>query len=459
MENATIDFWDLVVTRLQAECDGSTYQAWLKPLAGICSAETLEIEAPSKFHCDWVREHYMDIIERTLEGIPGAPKKVLLKVTKGHAGKSATPVVKPISLIIPAPVAAPRQQSTSQVREHESFLNQKYTLDNFVVGNNSRFAHAACTAVGQSPAKAYNPLFIYGGVGLGKTHLMQAIGHLVLEKRKKAKVIYISSEKFTNQLIDAIQNRTTLKFRNMYRNVDVLLMDDIQFFSNKEHSQEEFFHTFNALHDTHKQIVISSDRPAKEIANIEERLISRFEWGLVTDIQPPDFETRIAILRKKAELSQYHLPDEIAVFLATKIKSNIRKLEGSLIRVVSYASLSGVPLTVEMASEVLADILQGEDDLTISIEDIQRKVAEQFDIRLADMKSQKRPSNIAFPRQVAMFLARTLTNSSFPAIGEAFGGRDHSTVLYAYKAIETKLKQDYNLKKTVATLTQRLKKS
>ncbi len=457
MDHAAIDFWDLLKTRLQNEVEGSAFQAWLKPLAGNSSAENLEIEAPSKFHLEWVKEHYLDIIQNALQGIPGAPQKVVLTVSKAPVKVSASASVSRSSSITPAFSAPPSM--SGQIPKHESFLNPKYSFENFVVGNNNRFAQAACMAVAESPAKAYNPLFIYGGVGLGKTHLMQAIGHQILLKRKKAKIIYISSEKFTNQLIDAIQNRTTLKFRNMYRTVDALLIDDIQFFSGKEHSQEEFFHTFNTLHDTHKQIVMSSDRPAKEIANIEERLVSRFEWGLVTDLQPPDFETRIAILRKKAELSHFALSDEIATFLATKIKSNIRKLEGSLIRVVSYSSLSGLPLTVEMANDVLQDILQGEEDATINMEDIQRKVAEYFDIRLADMKSQKRPKNIAFPRQIAMYLARTLTKNSLPAIGEAFGGRDHTTVLHAYKSIESKLQQDYNLKKLVASLTQRLKKS
>jgi len=455
LDSTAIDVWDLLKTRLQDEMEGSAYQVWLKPLVGNSAGESLEIEAPSKFHLDWVKEHYLSIIQRALENIPGAPRKVVLKVSKPDSVGTRTEAAKSSGA---HHAVSSRPSAPGPVSDHESFLNPKYSFDNFVVGNNSRFAHAACTAVAQSPAKAYNPLFIYGGVGLGKTHLMQAIGHHILEKRKKAKVLYISSEKFTNQLIDAIQNRSTLKFRNMYRTVDVLLIDDIQFFSGKEHSQEEFFHTFNTLHDTHKQIVISSDRPAKEIANIEERLVSRFEWGLVTDLQPPDFETRIAILRKKAELSGYNLPDEIATFLAMKIKSNIRKLEGSLIRIVSYSSLIGEPLTVEMALEILQDILQGEEDLTIGMEDIQRKVAEYFDIRLADMKSQRRPKNIAFPRQVAMYLSRTLTKNSLPAIGEAFGGRDHTTVLHAYKAIESKLQQDYNLKKTVATLAQRLKK-
>ena len=442
--------------KLQQEIDASAFQVWLKPLGVNNTGDALEIEFPSKFHLEWVKEHYLAIIQSALQGIPGAPKKVVLTVSKAEPLKTFNPS-SPGSGIEPAVSSKPAV--SGHIPQHESFLNPKYSFDNFVVGNNNRFAHAACLAVAESPAKAYNPLFIYGGVGLGKTHLMQAIGQRILEKRKKAKVIYISSEKFTNQLIDAIQNRTTLKFRNMYRTVDALLIDDIQFFSGKEHSQEEFFHTFNTLHDTHKQIVISSDRPAKEIANIEERLISRFEWGLVTDLQPPDFETRIAILRKKAELSHFELSDEIATFLATKIKSNIRKLEGSLIRVVSYSSLSGQPLTVQMANDVLQDILQSEEDATIDMEDIQRKVAEYFDIRLADMKSQKRPKNIAFPRQVAMYLARTLTKSSLPAIGEAFGGRDHTTILHAYKAIESKLQQDYNLKKVVTTLTQRLKKS
>jgi chromosomal replication initiator protein len=323
----------------------------------------------------------------------------------------------------------------------ESKLNPKYTFESFVVGPSNRFAHAAALAVSESPAKEYNPLFIYGKVGLGKTHLMQAIGHYILQKKPSMKFIYISSEKFTNQLISAIQNRTTLKFREMYRNVDLLLIDDIHFIAGKESTQEEFFHTFNTLHDAHKQIVVSSDRSPKDIPALEERLVSRFEWGLVADIQPPDIETRIAILRKKAERETITIPDDVTYFIAEAIRSNIRELEGALIRVVAYAKLVGKDIDLELVKDVLKDVLI-EQNKKITIESIQQKVAQYFDIRVADMRSKKRNKMIAYPRQIAMYLSRDLTDFSLPEIGEQFGGRDHSTVLHAcekvYRDMETK---------------------
>jgi len=331
-------------------------------------------------------------------------------------------------------------------------LSSRYTFDSFVIGPSNRFAHAAASAVSDSPAKAYNPLFIYGGVGLGKTHLMHSIGHRVIQKTPKAKILYLSSEEFTNQLIGAIQNRTMIKFREKYRSVDVLLIDDIQFIAGKEATQEEFFHTFNTLYDAHKQIVVSSDRPPKEIQSLEERLVSRFEWGLVTDIQPPDFETRMAILKKKSEKETIHLPDDVYYFLAEKIKSNIRELEGALIRVVAYAKLIGREISVDMVKEVLKDMIrEGEKKITIDM--IQKKVCEYFDIKLSDMKIKKRSRAIAYPRQVAMYLARQLTDFSLPEIGEHFGGRDHTTVIHAYEKIKNDLKEKKGLSDIIGRLT------
>jgi chromosomal replication initiator protein len=327
-----------------------------------------------------------------------------------------------------------------------------------VVGPNNNFAHAAALAVAQSPAKAYNPLFIYGGVGLGKTHLMQAIGHASSNGAKNRKVSYITCEQFTNDFIQAIQNSTMTKFRKKYRQVDVLLIDDIQFLAGKERMQDEFFHTFNTLFDAHKQIVLSSDRPAAEIANLENRLVSRFEWGLVTELQPPALETRIAILKKKAALIDVKLSDSVVEFIAEKIRTNIRRLEGALVRVASYTSLTGKEVSRDQLENLLRDALHEEARRTITIESIQKKVAEHFDIRIADMTSRRRPQNVAFPRQVAMYLSRTLTSRSLADIGESFGGRDHGTVLHACRLIESRSSKDQQLRQTVSYLEQSLQR-
>ena len=325
-----------------------------------------------------------------------------------------------------------------------------------MVGNNNNFAQAAASAVAQSPGKSYNPLFLYGGVGLGKTHLLHAVGQQVAANKKQARVAYVSCEKFTNEFIDAIQNNQLVRFRKKYRQTDVLLMDDIQFLAGKERIQEEFFHTFNALHESHKQIVLSCDRPASEIQNVEKRLVSRFEWGLVTDLQPPDVETRLAILRKKAAPMNVKLPEEIILFIANRVRTNIRRLEGALIRVTSYVSLTAKEPTTELAEELLREILHEEGRYTINIDAIQKRVAEHFDIRLADMTSKRRPENIAFPRQVAMFLAREMTESSLSTIGEAFGGRDHGTVLYACRVVKDRMEVDPNVRQVVPYLEKQL---
>jgi chromosomal replication initiator protein len=326
------------------------------------------------------------------------------------------------------------------------------------VGPNNQIAHAACLAVAQAPARTYNPLFIYGGVGLGKTHLMQAIGQYLWAKKKTSKVMYLSSELFINEFIDAIQHNTLVKFRKRYRQADLLLIDDIQFLAGKERSQEEFFHTFNTLFDGHKQIVLSSDRPASEIANLEHRLVSRFEWGLTAELQPPDIETRLAILRKKARALQIKLHDDVYQFLATRIRSNVRRLEGALMRVASFASLSGKELTQETIEHLLKDILMEERRQTVTIEQIQRKVAEHFDVRLADMTSKRRPASIAFPRQVAMYLARELTKASLNEIGDAFGGRDHGTVLHACKLVKKRMNEQDNIRQTITFIDSALQR-
>jgi chromosomal replication initiator protein len=337
-------------------------------------------------------------------------------------------------------------------------MNPRNTFATFVVGANNQFAHAAALAVSQSPARTYNPLFIYGGVGLGKTHLMHAIGQQVALRGNGGKVMYLSSEKFTNEFIDAIQNNSLVKFRKRYRQADLLLIDDIQFFSGKERSQEEFFHTFNTLFDGHKQIVLSSDRPPAEIANLEQRLVSRFEWGLTAELQPPDIETRLAILRKKAELLTIKIESNILEFLAQRIRTNVRRLEGALMRVASYTSLNDTAIGTDTMEHLLKDILHEESRRTVTIDLIQRKVAEHFDIRVADMTSKRRPANIAFPRQIAMYLARELTKSSLAEIGEVFGGRDHGTVLHAHRLVEERMRNEEKIRHTVSFLNSPLDK-
>ncbi len=327
-----------------------------------------------------------------------------------------------------------------------SNLNPKNTFDSFVIGNSNRFAHAACVAVAESPAKAYNPLFIYGGVGLGKTHLMHAIGHYILNQNSNAKVLYLSSENFTNELINSIKDDKNEAFRNKYRNVDVLLVDDIQFIAGKESTQEEFFHTFNALHNASKQIIISSDRPPKEIPTLEDRLRSRFEMGLIADIQSPDYETRIAILRKKAQEENKHVPDEVTIHIAKNIKSNIRELEGALVRIFAYADLANKEITYELACEALKDIISGKVNKEINVDLIKEKVSQYYNIKISDFNLKKRTREIAFPRQVAMYLSRELTDLSLPKIGESFGGKDHTTVMHAHEKISNDIKKNKDLK-------------
>ncbi|WP_340598356.1 chromosomal replication initiator protein DnaA, partial [Priestia megaterium] len=339
----------------------------------------------------------------------------------------------------------------------QSMLNSKYTFDTFVIGSGNRFAHAASLAVAEAPAKAYNPLFIYGGVGLGKTHLMHAIGHYVLDHNPAAKVVYLSSEKFTNEFINSIRDNKAVEFRNKYRNVDVLLIDDIQFLAGKEQTQEEFFHTFNTLHEESKQIVISSDRPPKEIPTLEDRLRSRFEWGLITDITPPDLETRIAILRKKAKADGLVIPNEVMLYIANQIDSNIRELEGALIRVVAYSSLINKDINADLAAEALKDIIPSSKPRVITIQDIQQIVGQEFNIKLDDFKAKKRTKSVAFPRQIAMYLSRELTDFSLPKIGEEFGGRDHTTVIHAHEKISKLVQTDTDLQKQIKEISESLK--
>ncbi len=432
--------------QLRARLGEQNFQTWISPIRLTDWRDgVLTIEVPSKFFRDWLDEHYRGLIEETGRGIMNRPVAVNFQI-------GAHP---PELIEEPPPRIVPAAPSPLKLCE----LNPKYSFNRFVVGPCNCFAHAAALAVAQRPGKSYNPLFIYGGVGLGKTHLMQAIAQEVIKANPASTVLYLSSESFTNEFINAIARNTTDRFRKKYRSVDLLLIDDIHFMSNQPRTQEQFFHTFNALWDAHKQIVLCSDRPPKEIPDVEERLISRFEWGLVVDLQPPERETRIAILRKEAEWSGIAMPDEIIDFIADRVKSNIRKLEGAFIQVASYASLTNVPLSREVAEMVLGGIMEDEVERAVTIDEIQRAVAEFFDIRVADMKSSRRPKNIAFPRQVAMALSRSLTRSSLNEIGESFGGRDHTTVLHACSLIESRKALDNDLAKTLSFLEGKIRKA
>ncbi len=445
--------WVAAQEMLRTMLNSDIYNLWFAPVrASALEGEQITLEVANDFCEVWFKDNYLGLIQDVLMHACGQPLKVKFKVAAATAG----PALAGEGKATKAKAVEPPEEPAAIFRDHG--FNPKNTFDTFVVGNNNSFAHAAALAVAQAPGKSYNPLFLYGGVGLGKTHLLHAIGQYVVGHKKSARVSYVSSEKFTNEYIDAIQNSQLVRFRKKYRQTDVLLIDDIQFLSGKERIQEEFFHTFNALHESHKQIVLTCDRPASEIQNLEQRLVSRFEWGLVTDLQPPDVETRVAILRKKEKSLGVELPDDIINFLAARIRTNIRRLEGALIRVASYASLTGKKLTLEVVEGLLREVLHEEGRFSISIELIQKKVAEHFDIRLADMTSKRRPENIAFPRQIAMFLARQLTESSLNTIGEAFGGRDHGTVLHACRLVKDRMEIDSNVRQVVHYLEKQLQR-
>jgi len=445
--------WNSAQEQLRSRLNQDTFNMWFAPLrVSAMDASQVVLETPNEFCELWLKDNYLSLLQDAVAIAAGRQLQVKFKV---GAGAAATPPV-PGSL---PPVAKARAVESLHERSPgngEPPFNPKNTFDTFVVGNNNNFAYAAALAVAQVPGKSYNPLFLYGGVGLGKTHLLHAIGQHVVGSKKGARVAYLSSEKFTNEYIDAIQNNKLPGFRKKYRQTDVLLIDDIQFLAGKERIQEEFFHTFNALHEARKQIVLTCDRPASEIQNLEHRLVSRFEWGLVTDLQPPDVEMRLAILQKKSQLMGVTLPEDVMNFLANRIRTNVRRLEGALIRVASYASLTGKKLSIEVVEGLLREILHEEGRLTISIEVIQKKVAEHFDIRLADMTSKRRPENIAFPRQIAMYLSRQMTESSLNSIGEAFGGRDHGTVLHACRLVKDRMEVDSNVRQVVHYLEKQL---
>ncbi len=445
---ATVDkIWTKTTKQIRTLLNTETYNLWfsaVQPLALNQSSITLEV--PNEFSEVWLKDNYLELLQDALAQASGRKLKIKFKVAEGNG-------------IAPAPAKATRSRKAAasrKVNEGDLIFNPRNTFETFVVGSNNSFAHAAAMAVAQQPGKAYNPLFLYGGTGLGKTHLLHAVGQHVVATKKTAKVSYVSSEKFTNEYIAAIQENQLVKFRKKYRQTDVLLIDDIQFLAGKERIQEEFFHTFNTLHEANKQVVLTCDRPASEIQNLEHRLVSRFEWGLVTDLQPPDVETRLAILGNKVKSMGVEIPEEVLNFLANRIRTNIRRLEGALIRVASYAHLTGKELTNDVVENLLREILQEEGRHTITIEVIQKKVAEKFDLRMADMTSKRRPENIAFPRQIAMFLSRQLTEHSLSAIGETFGGRDHGTVLHACRLVKDRMEIDANVRQTVHYLEKQL---
>jgi chromosomal replication initiator protein len=471
MQISAEKIWNTAQEHLRVKLSRDTFNMWFAPLRPcVVDAQQLTMEVPNEFCEVWLKDNYLSLLQDAVAVAAGCRLQIKFRVPETVpanqlAGAPASScAVSSASAIAPAGHAAaiaPRVKSAENQADRNNGhgdqpFNPKNTFDSFVVGTNNNFSFAAAKAVAEAPGKSYNPLFLYGGVGLGKTHLLHAIGQHVTGSRKAARVAYVSSEKFTNEYIDAIQNNKLPTFRKKYRQTDVLLIDDIQFLAGKERIQEEFFHTFNALHESHKQIVLTCDRPASEIQGLEGRLVSRFEWGLVTDLQPPDIEMRLAILKKKAQLMSVTLPEEIINFLATRIRTNIRRLEGALIRVASYASLTGKKLTIEVVENLLREILHEEGRQTISIEVIQKRVAEHFDIRLADMTSKRRPENIAFPRQIAMYLSRQMTESSLNTIGEAFGGRDHGTVLHACRLVKDRMEVDSNVRQVVHYLEKQL---
>jgi chromosomal replication initiator protein len=456
MQLSAEKLWGTVQQDLQPLVNPDLFQLWFKPVRPkSLDHDCLILEVANDFCEVWLEKNYLDLIREKAILAAGRPLKVRFEASNNHS--TAATVASDTTMTQRAKARTAEVEGTDRnTGPRDTTFNPKNTFDTFVVGTNNHFAHGAALAVAQTPGKSYNPLFLYGGVGLGKTHLLHAIGHHVASHKRNARVAYVSSEKFTNEFIDAIQNNQLVRFRKKYRQTDVLLIDDIQFLSGKERIQEEFFHTFNALHEAHKQIVLTCDRPPSEIQGLEQRLVSRFEWGLSTDLQPPDVETRVAILRKKAQSMAVELPAEITNFIAERIRTNIRRLEGALARVAAYASLTGKALTIEKVETLLREILHEEGRHAITIEAIQKRVAEHYDIRLADMVSRRRPEHIAFPRQIAMYLARTMTESSLNAIGETFGGRDHGTVLHACRLVKDRMEVDSNVRQAVHFLEKQL---
>ncbi|SKC88870.1 chromosomal replication initiator protein DnaA [Maledivibacter halophilus] len=436
------EIWEETLKLIKTELTEVSYNTWLKSLEPVSiRGKTIILGVPNDFNKGILETRYMTLLTNAIKQVTSQDFK--------------------IEFVIPGSDDFHRLTKNNNTKENNFFeepvLNPKYVFDTFVIGNSNRFAHAASLAVAETPAKAYNPLFIYGGVGLGKTHLMHAIGHYILGQNPSTKVVYVSSEKFTNELINSIKDDKNVEFRNKYRTVDVLLIDDIQFIAGKERTQEEFFHTFNALYEANKQLIISSDRPPKEIPTLEDRLRSRFEWGLITDIQAPDFETRIAILRKKAELENINIDNEVIHFIAKKIKSNIRELEGALIRISAYSSLTNKEVSIDLANEALKDIISSSKPRQITVSYIKDIVAQNYNVKVEDLNSKRRTRAITYPRQIAMYLSRELTDLSLPKIGEEFGGRDHTTVIHAYDKISKDINTNSDFKNRVDKILKEIK--
>ncbi len=433
-------FWENILEKLKIELSKPSYDTWLSSTRLVdFTNNTLTVSVPNEFAKDWLENRYLGLVKSTVQNYLNTPVSLIFIADQEHI------------------------KSTSEDPSRLNFgilshsLNSKYTFDTFVIGNGNRFAHAAALAVAETPAKSYNPLFVYGGSGLGKTHLMHAISHVIVKNYPGMKILYVTGEQFTNELIDSIRYERQVEFRNTYRKIDVLLIDDIQFLAGKEGTQEEFFHTFNTLYEANKQIIISSDRPPKEIPTLEERLRSRFEWGLTTDINPPDYETRIAILRKKAELEKFSVPEEIITFIASEIQSNIRELEGALSKITAYCMLTNQSITINLAEEILKDMIPPKNQKIISVDLIQKIVAEQYKMTTQEFKLKKRTRSVSFPRQIAMYLCRELTDLSLPQIGEVFGGRDHTTVMHAHDKISQMRKSDAFVEKSISEIITKIK--
>jgi chromosomal replication initiator protein len=445
--------WTQILSALEKKVNRHSYDTWFKPTRFSHDADgKLFVTVPSPEFCT-IGERYNDLILEAIEKLGLTYDDVEFVTAPPEPEPAATTIVRHNGGLTAA-AARPAAQSRFDF-DGAAQLNPRYTFNGFVIGGGNQFAHAAALAVATSPGKAYNPLFLYGGVGMGKTHLMQAIGHEVKARQPDCSIVYLSTEKFTNEMINSIKHDKMVSFRDRFRGVDVLLIDDIQFLAGKERTQEEFFHTFNALHDTNRQIVIASDRPPKELAEIEDRLRSRFEWGLIADIQPPDLETKIAILQKKAESEQVILPDDVSQFIASNIRSNVRELEGALIRLVAYGSLTGATINLATAQQVLKNIID-QQSRKVTIEAIQKTVSEQFGLRLQEIKAKNNSRQIVFPRQIAMYLCKHLTEASLPEIGRQFGGKHHTTVLHSIEKINLQRKDDKDLNRMLNKLTEHL---
>jgi chromosomal replication initiator protein len=445
--------WEDTLTHLELNLSSQHFSTWIKPLKLVkIEQDMVYLEVPNRFVLDWVKDNYSKLIQKILEELSAVNYRLQFSVTGQARDGLPRPGEKTEN---PNPPVNSQKKAVNNIHSADINLNRKYSFEEFVSGSSNQFAYAAAMAVANNPATTYNPLFIYGGVGLGKTHLVNAIGNAILNKSPQMRICYYTSEKFMNELINSLRYNRMDEFRNKFRSMDVLLIDDIQFIAGKERTQEEFFHTFNALYESHKQIIVTSDKFPKDIPGLEERLRSRFEWGLIADIQPPDVETKLAILKMKAEQNSIKLPEEVSSFLANSVCSNVRELEGYLIRIGAYASLTSTPVSIEMARDVLKDILV-ERNKELTVEEILKRVSSHFNIKISDIKSPKRLKAVVLPRQIAMYLSRQLTSSSYPEIGERFGGKDHSTIIHAIRKIEKLIEEDFQLSSTIENLKKEL---